>query len=50
LIVLVAVGMAAFFFQRKGISPYWALFWALGIGTQVTQLNGLPDAAADGWG
>jgi hypothetical protein len=45
--VLLAAALAARFFQQRGISPYWILFWALGMGTQVTQSHGLPDAAAD---
>src|SRR3990167_934861 len=49
LVILMAASMAATFFQKRKISPYLALFWALGCGTQVTQLNGLPDAAADGF-
>lgn len=49
LIVLLAAGSAATFFRKRNLSPYLALFWALGCGTQVTLLNGLPDAAADGF-
>ncbi|MDB5775651.1 MAG: hypothetical protein JWP38_1784 [Herbaspirillum sp.] len=47
-ILLLSTLMAAAYFQRRSISPYWILFWALGMGTQVTQLHGLPDVAADG--
>lgn len=47
-VILVAVGVAANFFQNRNFSPYWILLWSLGCGTQVTQLHGLPDAAADG--
>jgi len=46
-LVLIATFYAARFFVISGF-PWWvALFWALGFGTQVTMLNGLPDAAAD---
>ncbi|HVY53648.1 MAG TPA: hypothetical protein VHA13_03925 [Gammaproteobacteria bacterium] len=47
-IILLAVFFAANFFQQRKFNPYLILFWALGMGTMVTQLNGLPDAAADG--
>lgn len=47
-IILIAVGMLAAFLKHSRLNPYFALFWALGFGTQVTQLNALPDAAADG--
>ncbi len=46
-IILAAVGTAALFFQQKKLSPYLILLWSLACGTQVTQLHGLPDAAAD---
>ncbi len=48
-VILFAVGRAAFFFQKRNLSPYVILFWALSCGPLVTQLNGLPDAAADGF-
>ena len=48
LIILLATGVAAAFFQRRQFSPYFILFWSLGCGTQLTLLNGLPDAMADG--
>jgi len=47
LLVLTASGVLAHFFQHRGRSPYLALLWSLGLGTQVTVLNGLPDGAAD---
>lgn len=46
-LVLIAVVLAASFFGKRGVSPFSALFWSLGLGTQVTIINGLPDAAAD---
>ncbi len=48
LIVLLATGLFAKFLQNKGLSPFLSLFWSLGIGVQLTMMNGLPDAAADG--
>jgi len=42
-----ASAVLAYFLSRRGRSPYEALLWSLGAGTQVTILNGLPDAAAD---
>lgn len=47
LLVLSAAGMAARHFSQRGMSPLVSLVWALGFGTQITMLNGLPDAAAD---
>jgi hypothetical protein len=47
LLVLLATFMAARYFQANGVSSLWSLVWSLGFGTQVTMLNGLPDAAAD---
>lgn len=47
LLVLSAAGMAARHFSQQGSSPLISLVWALGFGTQITMLNGLPDAAAD---
>jgi len=48
---LILILGATFFFAKfltdKGYSPYLSLFWSLGLGTQLTLLNGLPDAAAD---
>jgi hypothetical protein len=33
--------------RRYGSHPAWAMLWSVGVGTQLTILNGLPDAAAD---
>lgn len=46
-LILLATYMFAGFLLEKKINPFWALGWALAFGTQVTLLNGLPDAAAD---
>lgn len=46
LVVVAACALAAYL-HGLGQSPYWALLWALGFGTQVTMQTGLPDAAAD---
>lgn len=46
-LVLLAVSVAAIYFQKRQMSPFWILSWALACGTQVTQLHGLPDAAGD---
>lgn len=46
-LVLAASFVGATFLRNRGISPYWILVWALALGTQITVLNGLPDAAAD---
>lgn len=47
LLILLATYIWADYLQKKNYSPWIALFWSLGIGTQLTLLNGLPDAAAD---
>ncbi len=47
LLVLAATFFFAKFLSDRGYSPYWSLVWSLGLGTQLTLLNGLPDAAAD---
>lgn len=47
LLIASAAYCAAYFFMSRGVSPWAALFWSLGVGTQLTVLNGLPDAAAD---
>ncbi|GGF66593.1 hypothetical protein GCM10011332_20900 [Terasakiella brassicae] len=47
LLVILASGAAALFFSERNVNPYYALFWTLGLGTQITLVNGLPDAAAD---
>lgn len=46
-LVLLATFVSAAFLRARGVSPYWSLVWALALGTQITLLNGLPDAAAD---
>jgi len=47
LLILGAAVTGASFFKEKGVLPYWILIWSLGVGTQLTLMNGLPDAAAD---
>ncbi|MFC0240117.1 hypothetical protein [Rhodopseudomonas telluris] len=48
LLLLVAGTMAAgLLLQSVGCHPAWSLLWTLSAGTQLTLLNGLPDAAAD---
>jgi len=47
LLILAATFFFAKFLSDRGYSPYLSLFWSLGLGTQLTLLNGLPDAAAD---
>jgi hypothetical protein len=42
-----AVFVFARFLSERGYSPFWALAWIAGAGTQVTLLNALPDAVAD---
>lgn len=46
-LVLIATVLGAVFFLSEHVSAFWILPWSLGIGTQLTLLNGLPDAAAD---
>lgn len=46
-LVLAATFLGASFFRRRGVSGYWILLWSLSVGTQLTLLNALPDAAAD---
>lgn len=48
-LILFATFMGAFLFANATvpISPFWILAWSLSVGTQLTLLNGLPDAAAD---
>lgn len=46
-LILLASYIWARYLYKSGHSPWVALFWSLGVGTQVTVLNGLPDAAAD---
>ncbi len=47
LLVLMATLYGAAFLQRRGVAPFYILFWSLAAGTQLTMMNGLPDAAAD---
>jgi hypothetical protein len=47
LLILAATLCGAYLFIRLGAHPALILFWSLGIGTQVTMFNALPDAAAD---
>ncbi|WP_347556202.1 hypothetical protein [Robbsia sp. KACC 23696] len=49
LLILLATFVGARFFQSAGVSPFWILLWTFGPGTQLTLLNGLPDAFADAW-
>lgn len=49
LAILLGTMAGAWFFGSAGISPFWILGWSLGIGVQITLLNGLPDGAADGF-
>lgn len=42
-----AVFAFARFLAEQGYSPFWALSWVAGAGTQVTLLHALPDAVAD---
>ena len=49
LLILLATFVGARFFQSEGVSPFWILLWTFGPGTQLTLLNGLPDAFADAW-
>jgi hypothetical protein len=46
-LILVAVWIGAKLFQRNGVPPFMILMWGLGVGTQITLFNGLPDGAAD---
>lgn len=47
LLIIIASIVGCVYFKERKISPYWILVWSLGVGTQLTLLNGLPDAAAD---
>ena len=47
LLILLGTAVAARFFIKEGVSAYWILPWSVGMGTQITLLNGLPDGAAD---
>ena len=46
-LLLVATFVGARLFSKVGLHPATILLWALGIGTQITLFNALPDAAAD---
>lgn len=46
-LILIATILGSLFFFQSKVSPLWILPWSMGIGTQLTLLNGLPDAAAD---
>ncbi|MDD3287400.1 MAG: hypothetical protein PHX43_00140 [Alphaproteobacteria bacterium] len=46
-LVLAACFFFSRFLQSKGYSAYLALLWSLASGTQMTIMNGLPDAGAD---
>lgn len=46
-LLFLATLLGAYFLRSRGINPCWILLWTLGMGTQVTQLHGLPDGAAD---
>ncbi|WP_420135809.1 hypothetical protein [Rhodopseudomonas sp.] len=47
LLVVSGTIAAGWLLQSVGCHPAWSLLWTLSAGTQVTLLNGLPDAAAD---
>ncbi|MGY1449123.1 hypothetical protein ACW582_18305 [Pseudomonas chlororaphis] len=47
LLILLGTAVAARFFIKEGVSAYWIIPWSVGMGTQITLLNGLPDGAAD---
>lgn len=47
LLILLGTAVAALFFIKEGVPAYWILPWSVGMGTQITLLNGLPDGAAD---
>lgn len=47
LLILLGTAVAARFFIKEGVPAYWILPWSVGMGTQITLLNGLPDGAAD---
>jgi hypothetical protein len=48
LIVLAATLVGGLFFARRGYGAWPILLWSLSLGVQLTLMNGLPDAAADG--
>ena len=47
LLILLGTAIAARFFTKHGTPAYWIIPWSVGMGTQITLLNGLPDGAAD---
>lgn len=47
LLILVATLYGAKLFEQARLPPPLILLWSLGIGTQITLFNALPDAAAD---
>lgn len=47
LLIMLGTAVAARFFIKEGVPAYWILPWSVGMGTQITLLNGLPDGAAD---
>lgn len=46
-LIIITTYFLSSYLKKCGLSPYWALIWTLGYGTQLTLLNGLVDAAAD---
>jgi len=46
-LIFLATLLAADFFTKQSLSPFWVLPWSLAAGTQITLLNGLPDGSAD---
>ena len=48
---LILIMMAVYYFSKdlikSGGHPVYSVFWGLGMGTILTSMNGLPDAAAD---
>lgn len=46
-LILLGTAIAARFFTKQGTPAYWIIPWSVGMGTQITLLNGLPDGAAD---
>ena len=48
LVVLIATFFGARFFAQRGYGPLPILLWTFSLGVQLTLINGLPDAAADG--
>ena len=46
-LILIATIFGAKLFERVNLPPILILIWSLGVGTQITLFNALPDAAAD---